>query len=252
MKVAAIQHDIVWEDPHANFRHLAVSVAGAAAAGARVALLSEMFSVGFSLEVERIAEAPDGPSVEFLRSQAAANDVWVGGSIPIRDPGAALPVNRFVLAGPAGEEVHYDKIHPFSYAREDEHYQAGSSFTTIDIDGVRVSLFVCYDLRFADEFWHLAPDTDCYLVPANWPSSRRLHWQSLLRARAIENQAYVIGVNRVGEGGGLSYSGDSTIIDPMGEVLASGAGTEALLIAEVDASVVAETRSRFPFLADRR
>jgi len=252
VRIAAIQHDIVWEDPDANFKRLEVEVAAAAASGARVALLSEMFSVGFSLDVERIAEAPDGPSVEFLRAQAAANDLWVGGSIPVREPGAALPVNRFVLAGPGGQQVHYDKIHPFSYAGEHEHYQAGSSFRSVDIDGLRVSLFVCYDLRFADEFWALAADTDCYLVPANWPVTRRLHWRSLLRARAIENQAYVVGVNRVGEGGGLSYSGDSMIIDPMGEVLASGAGTEALLVAEVEASVVADTRTRFPFLADRR
>jgi len=252
MRVAAIQHDIVWEDPDATLDHLGPELAAAATAGAHLALLSEMFSVGFSLDLDRIAEAPDGPSATFLSEQAARHRMWVGGSIPVRDPALALPVNRFVLAGPDGEQVHYDKIHPFSYAGEDQYYQPGSSFTTVDIDGLRVSLFVCYDLRFADEFWILAPGTDCYLVPANWPSSRRLHWRSLLRARAIENQAYVIGVNRVGEGGGLSYSGDSAIIDPMGEVLAAAAGTEALLVADVDAAVVAGTRARFPFLADRR
>ena len=93
---------------------------------------------------------------------------------------------------------------------------------TVDIDGLRVSLFVCYDLRFADEFWQLADDTDVYLVPANWPAKRRLAWTSLLQARAIENQAYVVGVNRVGEGGGIEYIGDSRIVDPLGELLATG------------------------------
>jgi omega-amidase len=115
-----------------------------------------------------------------------------------------------------------------------------------------VTPFVCYDLRFADEFWAMAEHTDCYVVVANWPSSRRAHWQALLVARAIENQAYVIGVNRVGEGGGLHYSGDSRIIDPLGEILAAGAGGETILLADVDPVVVAETRKRFPFLADRR
>ena len=114
------------------------------------------------------------------------------------------------------------------------------------------SLFVCYDLRFADEFWALAADTDAYLVVANWPAKRRLHWQTLLRARAIENQAYVVGVNRVGSGGGIDYRGDSAIIDPVGEVLASGAGGETVLFADVDPDHVASTRAHFRFLQDRR
>jgi omega-amidase len=147
---------------------------------------------------------------------------------------------------------HYDKIHPFTFAGEHEHYAAGDRFLTVDVEGTRCSFFVCYDLRFADEFWSLAGVTDCFVVPANWPEARRAHWQALLTARAIENQAYVVGVNRVGEGGGLRYAGDSRIVDPLGEVLASGAGTEALLVAEVDPRVVADVRARFPFLQDRR
>ena len=118
--------------------------------------------------------------------------------------------------------------------------------------GLRVSLFVCYDLRFADEFWQLALDTDVYLVPANWPAKRRLHWQSLLQARAIENQAYVVGVNRVGDGGGLAYSGDSRIVDPLGELLVTAAETETILLADVSAARVADTRDHFRFLQDRR
>ena len=115
-----------------------------------------------------------------------------------------------------------------------------------------MSLFVCYDLRFADEFWGVADQTDLYVVPANWPAARRHHWRSLLVARAIENQAYVVGVNRVGHGGKLDYAGDSAIIDPMGEVLATAAGIETVLVADVDPAMVTATRAQYPFMADRR
>jgi predicted amidohydrolase len=252
MKIAALQHDIVWEDPAATHRRLAPMVAGAAATGARLIVMSEMFATGFSMASERIAEAPDGPSVRFLLEQAATHGVWMCGSIPTADPLIDRPVNRLVLTSPDGRYWYYDKIHPFTYAGEDEHYTAGSDLLTVEIEGLRCTFFICYDLRFADDWWMAAGDTDCYVVPANWPESRRLHWQALLQARAIENQAYVVGVNRVGEGGGLVYAGDSRIIDPLGEVLVSGARTEATLVADVDPGLVFQVRTNLPFLRDRR
>ena len=120
------------------------------------------------------------------------------------------------------------------------------------VEGARLSLFVCYDLRFADEFWSLAGDTDCYIVVANWPAMRREHWNTLLHARAIENQAYVVGVNRVGTGGGLDYAGDSAIIGPFGDEVVVGDDRERVLVGEVDPAVVSDIRARFPFLVDRR
>ncbi len=254
MKIAAVQHDIVWEDPEANFELLAPKVAQAAAEGARLVVLAEMYSTGFSMASERVAEAPDGPSVSFLADQAAANGVWVCGSVPVRDSSAAeLPVNRFVLAGPDGVAAVYDKIHPFSYGGEHEHYAAGAERLTISVEGVRITPFVCYDLRFSDEFWSLAHDTDCYVVVANWPAPRRAHWSALLVARAIENQAYVVGVNRVGTGGGIDYQGDSVVIDPFGvEVAGAPEGEEAVLYADIDLSRVEKIRTRYPFLEDRR
>jgi omega-amidase len=252
VRVSGIQHDIVWEQPDANFARLAPMIANAAAGGARLIVLTEMFSTGFSMATDRIAEPEAGPSVAFLVEQARAHGVWVCGSAPVRAGDADRPANRLVLAAPDGSLRHYDKIHPFSYGREHEHYAAGSSFLTVDIEGLRVSGFVCYDLRFADEFWALAPDTDCYVVVANWPASRRAHWKALLVARAIENQAYVVGVNRVGEGRNLAYAGDSMIVDPLGEVLASAAQTETTISANVDAAQVAKVRAEFPFLQDRR
>ena len=252
MRVAAVQHDVAWEDRDATLARLEPQLRAAAGAGARLVVLTEMFPTGFSMEPERVAEAEGGPSTDFLRTRAGELGVWLAGSVPIRPDGAVLPVNRLLLAGPGGELEHYDKLHPFTYSGEQEHYAAGTRRVTVDVEGVRVTPFVCYDLRFADEFWAEAPGTDCYVVVANWPAARRAHWQALLVARAIENQAYVVGVNRVGEGGGLHYAGDSRIVDPLGEVLAAGAGGETILLADVDPAVVAETRKRYPFLADRR
>lgn len=252
MRVAAVQSDIVWEEPEANFRRLVPWIDAAAAAGARLVALPEMYSHGFSMATDRIAEPPDGPSTGFLVDQAQRCRLWTAGSVPERPAGADRPFNTLILAGPDGEVHRYRKVHPFTYAGEHEHYQAGSERVAVEVEGVRLALFVCYDLRFADEFWALAPEVDAYLVVANWPDTRRRHWTALLRARAIENQAYVLGVNRVGQGGGLAYAGDSRIVDPMGEELAAAARGETLLLADLDPAVVAETRRALPFLQDRR
>jgi predicted amidohydrolase len=251
MKVAAVQHDIVWEDPVANFARLAPLIGVAAAAGARLVLMSEMYSTGFSMAPERVAEPAGGPSEQFLVRQASTHGVWVGASVPQRPDGGGRARNTFLLAAPDGQVSRYDKIHPFSYSGEDDHYDAGTETLTVDVEGLRVSPFVCYDLRFADTFWKVTEGTDLYAVVANWPAARRVHWQTLLQARAIENQAYVVGVNRVGTGDDLDYAGDSRVVDPMGEVLAAAAATETVLVVDVDPGFVASTRARYPFMADR-
>ncbi len=251
-RIAAVQHDIVWEDREANFERLAPLVAGAAGLGAGLVLLTETFSTGFSM-TPGIGEPQDGPSAQFLRAMAAEHGVWVGGSCPEIAPDGPLPYNSFVLAGPDGTAHRYRKLHPFTHAGEHERFRAGEAPVTVEVDGLRVTLFVCYDLRFADVFWRAAPDTDVYLVPANWPSPRREHWRTLLRARAIENQAYVVGVNRVGTAGdGTPHVGDSRVVSPTGELLATAAGVETVLLADVVPGEVAATRDRFRFLPDRR
>ena len=285
MKLATIQHDIFWEQPEENFAHLADLISAAADTGARLVMLTEMFSYGFSMNVSQIAEAADGPSTQFLVEQARSHNIWLGGTIPVRaasnsgrgDSGpsntgrgdsvradtASLKAtpkakNMFVLAAPDGSTHSYAKIHPFTYGGEDDHYEGGDDLVQVQVEDIRVSLSVCYDLRFPYIFWPLAETTDLYLVPANWPSKRRHHWQSLLVARAIENQAYVAGINRVGTGGDIHYSGDSAIISPTGETLATSittapdlASPETILTADIDPQVVASVRSRFPFLQDR-
>lgn len=260
MKVAAVQHDIVWEDAKATTTALATPVAQSAAAGARLVVLSEMFATGFSMAPERIAEPEDGFTETWLREQADTNRCWVLGSIA-QTPGSHglgdhdKPANVAVLAGPGGELHRYAKIHPFSYGGEHEFYRPGDRTLTVDVEGVRVSVFICYDLRFPDAFYAIAEQTDVYVVPANWPAIRQEPWRALLRARAIENMAYVVGVNRVGTAPGakrdVGYGGASVIVDPVGTRLVEARDVATVLTAEVDPAVVIAARARFGFLADR-
>ena len=251
MKVAAIQHDIVWEDAEATRKHVEPMIASAAASGARLVVLTEMFATGFSMHPERIAEDEGGPTEAFLAEQARLHGITLIASIAQRGPDGRYR-NNAIVAVPDASVRRYAKIHPFTYAHEHVHYAAGESFLTVDVEGLRVTVFVCYDLRFADEFWALAESSDLYVVPANWPRERREHWRVLLRARAVENQAFVLGVNRVGSVKSLEYVGDSAIIDPLGQVLAEASVGETVLFAHVDAQIVKEVRAKLPFLPDRR
>lgn len=253
LRVAGVQHDIVWEDRDATLARVEPMVAKAAGEGARLVVLAEMFAVGFSMDVGKIAEPPDGPTTEWLVGQARAHGVWVCGSIPVRAEGVDRPSNTFVIAGPDGRVERYAKRHPFSLGKEDRFYAPGESVITLDLDGVRVSPAVCYDLRFANQFWAQGPSTDCFVIVANWPAMRAEHWRTLLLARAIENQAWVVGVNRVGQdGNGYPHAGGSCIVDPLGQIVADAGDTEGLIVADVDAARTAEIRDRFRFLADRR
>lgn len=253
MEVAAIQHDIAWEQPAATFEIVRPLIAEAAEGGAEMIVLTEMFSTGFSMNAPEIAEPLDGPAATFLMDQAIELGVTLVGSVATRHPSFELPVNLATIALPDGEVHHYAKIHPFSFAGEDRHYSAGTTFCTVEINDVSCTFFICYDLRFADEFWATAPVTDCYVVLANWPAARQSHWDVLLRARAIENQAYVLAANRVGDDGDeLAHRGGSTLIDPLGEVVAVAYDEPAVVTGTVDPAVVRRIRRRFPFANDRR
>ncbi len=251
MRAAAVQHEIIWEEPEQTRELVRPMIAKAAADGAGLIVLSEMYATGFSMRPERIAEAEGGPNEQFLLERAAEHGAVLIASIAQRGADGQYR-NNAVIAHPDGAVERYAKIHPFSYAGEHERYAAGDRFLTTDIAGLRTSVFVCYDLRFADEFWALAPDTDLYVVVANWPHPRHEHWRALLQARAIENQAYVIGVNRVGKAKDLPHDGGSAIIDPLGERLAEGGAEPAVLVGDVDSGTVTQVRRDFPFLADRR
>ena len=242
----------MWQDREANFAQIAPLVSAAVENGATFVLLTEMFSTGFVVDRSDIGEPEGGPSSQFLSQMATQHNVWIGGSCPEVAGDDPRPFNSFVLVSPQGKQHRYHKIHPFTYGGEDTYFRPGSEFVTVDVDGIRVTLFVCYDLRFADEFWKTAKNTDVYLVPGNWPASRREHWMALLRARAIENQAFVVGCNRVGTGGGLAYAGDSRVVNPLGEVIAEAGDVSTILYADISSEEVQNVRTTFPFMQDRR
>jgi predicted amidohydrolase len=252
VRVALVQHDIVWEDRDATLNHLHPLIKRAASEGARLVVLTELFAVGFTMQTKKVAEPAEGPTTRWMRDQAAEHDIWLCGSVPEVNAGDDRPSNQLVLVAPDGATHRYAKVHRFASAGEDDHYAAGTGEITVDVDSLRVTPFVCYDLRFGDRFWARAADSDCYVVVASWPAARRTHWRALLVARAIENQAYVVGCNRVGIGGDVDYVGDSLVVDPFGEVLADGKrGLETVLVADIDPARVATIRAQYPFLRDR-
>lgn len=250
MRVALLQLDISWEDVGANHARTSRLLDQAAALGARIAILPEMFATGFSMDGRRIAQPEGGTTELFLRERAAALGLHLlAGVAETAEP---LPVNRALLVSPGGEVRRYTKIHPFSFAGEEKVMGSGGEVVTWEVEGLRVTPLVCYDLRFPEPFRLAAEDTDLYAVIANWPERRRHHWSLLLRARAVENLAFVAGVNRVGEGDGLRYLGDSALVGPWGETIVSAAEQETVLVADVSPETVAEARRKFPVLADRR
>ena len=250
MRVALVQMDLAWEDVPENHRRARRLLEEGADKGARLALLPEMFCTGFSMESDRIAQPPGGPSETFLRETARELSLSILASIP--EAGQPRPRNMAILAGPDGAVTRYAKIHPFTFGGEDRVYTGGDRIVTVAVEGVRVTPFVCYDLRFPEPFRFAAEDTDLFALVANWPEARREHWRTLLRARAIENLCYVAGVNRVGEGGKLRYTGDSAVISPWGEVLVEGSSKESVLVCDVEPAAVRDARERFPVLRDRR
>jgi predicted amidohydrolase len=210
-----------------------------------------MFTSGFSLPKGDDARESSLKGLEFLRDSSTTHGVTTVGSLPELGSDGHL-YNTAYVCRPDGAIESYRKIHLFSYGEETAHYAPGDRTLTVQIGDLRCSLFICYDLRFPIPFHQLAPSTDLFIVVANWPTPRREHWLTLLRARAIENQAYVAGVNRVGEGGGLSYSGDSILFAPDGSPLNDVEPREKVLIHEVSASEVSAWRNTFPSVKDRR
>jgi len=247
--VAGLQLDIVWESPDENF---ARASALAEQTEARLLVLPEMFATGFSMDTATVAPHADRIRA-FMRDLAKRRHVWVMGGYAEPGEGGGRPRNACSLYDPQGnEQLRYHKIHPFTLAGEHEHYDGGSAIYTVDVEGVRVTPLICYDLRFPEPFRAAALNTDLFCVIANWPTVRRDAWQPLLRARALENQCYVLGVNRVGEASGLSYTGDSVLIDPFGKPLASADDGATVLSGPVDSETVTAAREQFSFLADRR
>jgi predicted amidohydrolase len=250
MIVAGIQFDIAWEDPVENFRRVAPLARHAVAEGAEMLALPEMFATGFTMRSEEMAMHAKA-TFEFMAETASRHGVWIVGGYA--EPGDRRPANACSVIAPDGREaLHYRKIHPFSLANEPDHYEAGEGLYTVEISGVGVTPLICYDLRFPELFRAAAMATDLFVVIANWPARRGHAWRTLLAARAIDDEAWVLGVNRVGEVDGYVHSGDTSLVDPWGKVVATLVDESGVVAGEVVASEVREARKRFRFLEDRR
>jgi predicted amidohydrolase len=243
--VALGEYDTGWHDPVQSLARAGVLAKQARSAGAGLLVLPEMCASGFTMDADKFAEEEDGPSTRALSALALEHQLWVIAGLSMRRGGKYL--NSALAFAPDGSlAATYDKQRLFGYARETTVYSAGTSPCVIEVGGLSLGLFVCFDLRFPELFREVAADVDACIIIANWPSARQRHWEVLTQARAIENQCYVVAVNRVGAGGGLEYSGGSLILDPWGERSDTPAKGSSLRLGVVSRSKVASVRETFP------
>lgn len=253
MHVAGVQLDIAWEDKKANHAKARALLGKAKVPKGALVVLPEMWSTGFSLDVPKVAEGAARETETFLAGQARElGAIVLGGVVNIGPDGRGR--NESVALGPDGALLaRYAKIHPFSYGEESKRYAGGSEVVVFPCGGFQTAPFVCYDLRFPEIFRAaVRKGAQLFTVIANWPEPREAHWLALLKARAIENQAYVVGVNRCGRDPKLAYSGRSQIIGPKGDVLADAGTAEGVMGAEIDLAPLLEWRRTFPALADMK
>jgi predicted amidohydrolase len=243
VKVAAVQHDILWRDAKANFARLAGMIHGAAGVGAKLIALPEHFGTGGRI-VPGGTEPDDGPTVAFLRETSAANGAWICGSIATQIGDTIA--TTLLLVGPDGT------IHRSLQPPPGGPVDAPAVPATYEIEDLRVTPIAGSALYDPSVFWDVAVDTDVFVVCGNEPESRRHAWRTLLAARAIENECYVVGVNRVGSEGNQAYVGDSRIVDPQGALLTAGWGAETVLFAELESALVRFTRNRSPLIENDR
>lgn len=248
LKFTLIQPDIVWEDKAANLSQYEDYISKVDEP-LEVVVLPEMFSTGFSMAPEKLAETMDGSAVQWMKDIAKKYRCILTGSLIIEEHGNYY--NRMLWVQPDGKTGHYDKRHLFGYAKEDEHYSAGQKRLIVSVKGFKICLQVCYDLRFPVWARNRDEEYDVLLYVANWPERRSMPWKALLQARAIENMSYVIGVNRVGEdGNGINHSGDSSVFDPLGNLVWQHSGTPACHTLSINKQAVLDARKQFSFLKD--
>jgi omega-amidase len=248
LNITIVQPDIVWEDKEANLRQYErfIETAGAKK---EVVVLPEMFTTGFSMRPEALAETMEGRSVSWMAEMAAKHRCILTGSLIIEEEGNYY--NRLVWMQPDGKYGIYDKRHLFGYGHEDEHYTAGDKKLIVSVKGWRICPLICYDLRFPVWSRNSPEAYDVLLYVANWPERRNLAWKTLLQARAIENQSYVVGVNRVGtDGKDIAYSGDSSVFGPMGEPIWQQSQETCVETITLERETLNAVRSDLPFLKD--
>ncbi len=263
LTITGIQTSLHWENPAANLNMLEEKIKNISSK-TEVIILPEMFNTGFSMKPKELAETMDGETVKWMKRIAAEKKMILAGSLMIKENGNYF--NRLIWMLPNGQYGYYDKRHLFAYAGEDEEFTPGTKRLIASVKGWRVHLLVCYDLRFP--VWsrqapplrkergsggdaNSAPEYDLLIYVANWPERRNHAWKTLLQARAIENQCYVAGVNRVGyDGHDVYHSGDSMVVDPMGEILYSKAHEEDIFTLTLQKDKLEDVRTRLPFWKD--
>lgn len=247
LNVSIVQTELFWHDPERNLAAFHAILEQSKSATDLI-ILPEMFTTGFTMSARENAEHMDGRAVSWMAREAELAGAAVCGSLIIEEDGNYY--NRFILMRPDGSLEHYDKRHRFRLAGENEHYSAGSRLVTVTLNGWRIRPLVCYDLRFP--VWSRnRGDYDLLIYTANWPEPRHLAWETLIRARAIENLAYVAAVNRIGtDGNNIRYAGGSAVIDYLGNYLVEPSAKTGLWTATLDVAGLKEFRDRFPFHLD--
>lgn len=251
MKVYAVQHDIVWEDKPANFDRVAALLAAARPEAGSLIVLEEMFATGFSKDLSRTRESTEGETTAFLQQLAIKHQCGVIGGL-ISCGTQNMGRNEALVIGPEGQELaRYVKMQPFTGGAEERVHEAGAQVVTFEFGGFKIAPLICYDLRFPE----LARDairqgTEVLVYIASWPIKRAQHWVTLLQARAIENLAWVVGVNRCGTDPEFTYPGRTLVVDPHGNIIADAADREGVLVADLSLPVVTDWRAQFPALSD--
>jgi omega-amidase len=249
LTITIIQSNLHWENKAANLAMFSEKINGIKEK-TEIIILPEMFSTGFSMQSKTLAETMDGETIAWMKKTAAEKKAIITGSIIAEENGKYF--NRLIWMLPNGEFGYYDKRHLFAFAEEDKFYSPGDKRMVASVKGWKINLLVCYDLRFPVWARQIGEaEYDLLIYVANWPE-RRIHaWKTLLQARAIENQCYVAAVNRVGnDGNDIHYSGDSMIIDPLGEILYQKSQQEDIFTFTLQKEKLGEVRKKFPFLKD--
>jgi len=248
LKVTIIQSDLVWENPEKNLQNFSSQI-DAIKEQTDLIILPEMFATGFTMNAQKLAEENDGRTVQWMKSKATEKNADLIGSVIIKEDSGFY--NRLFWVKSDGNVLKYDKRHLFRMADEHKIYKAGSTKLIADVKGWNVCPLICYDLRFPVWSRGESLNFDLLIYIANWPERRSSHWRLLLQARAIENQAYVAGVNRVGKDGlDINYRGDSAIIDPLGNIIKQEAEQEFIHTENLSAKRLQDYRKKFPVWMD--
>lgn len=250
MRIGIAQVDIQWERSYENMKKIEKLINQASKEEVDLILFPEMSLTGFTMNIDKLVQS-ESEIINWAKQLAIKNNINIGFGFaaPVSDKG----VNRYAIISKEGDKlVNYTKLHPFSYGKEDINYYKGIDIVSCKINEFDVTPFICYDLRFPEIFQIASKGSQLIIVAANWPKSRENHWIALLRARAIENQCYIVGINRVGEGDGIEYNGGSLFIDPNGDMLNDITSNEGLIIRDIDISEVKKIREAFEIKNDRR